>query len=442
MIELFKQPNLDWMGKAKYFYALSGILLLAGWASILFGSGIRYGIDFKGGTNVDVRFAQPPNVDKLRSALAAQGLGNTEIQSISDIATPNSNEVVIFVEGKGQDEKALEEGRTKVLGALSATYGVSGSNKQDFNSATPTTLTALLAEKDPLFLSVNAGDRYQQLAKRLLDYRDKNSNGVLTNFDELSKLDGVTPAVLAAVKNSYVLAPFTIAGGAIVGPKVGAELRQQAILVTLWALGGMLVYIAFRFQGGASVGQLFFTQKGFVGFVLRVFDKTIYGLAAVLAVFHDVLITLGFFSLLHFEISLTVIAALLTLVGYSMNDTIVIFDRIRENNRLLRNESFADVVNKSINQTLSRTILTSGLTFLTVLVLFLMGGQVLRAFSFALVVGIVVGTYSSFGIAAPLVVAWNTWRGQGAAAGSGPAAGNKARSSENVTGRLAPAGRR
>ncbi len=168
----------------------------------------------------------------------------------------------------------------------------------------------------------------------------------------------------------------------------------------------------------------------------------IFGLAAVLAVFHDVLITLGLFSLLHFEISLTVIAALLTLVGYSMNDTIVIFDRIRENNRLLRNQSFADVVNKSINQTLSRTILTSGLTFLTVLVLFLMGGQVLRAFSFALVVGIVIGTYSSFGIAAPLVVAWNRWRGQGLAAGAGPAAGSKARSSEGVPGRLATAGRR
>jgi preprotein translocase subunit SecF len=139
---------------------------------------------------------------------------------------------------------------------------------------------------------------------------------------------------------------------------------------------------------------------------------------------------------------LTVIAALLTLVGYSMNDTIVIFDRIRENNRLLRRESFADVVNKSINQTLSRTILTSGLTFLTVLVLFLMGGQVLRAFSFALVVGIVVGTYSSFGIAAPLVVAWNRWRGQGALIGTGPAAGDKTRGSEGVSGRLAPAGRR
>src|SRR5216683_2460411 len=417
MIELFKQPNIDWMGKAKYFFALSGILLLAGWTSIFFKGGLRYGIDFKGGTNVDVRFAQAPNVDKLRSGLAAQGLGNTEIQSISDIANANSNEVVIFVEGKGQDEQALQASREKVLGALNATYRVSESNKPDFNSATPSSLAALLTEKDPLLLSVNAGDRYQQLARKLLDYRDKNANGVLTNFDDLSKADGVTAPVLAAVKSSYALGPFAIRNVEVVGPKVGAELRTQAILVTLYALGGMLVYIAFRFEW-------------------------VYGAAAVLAVFHDVLITLGFFSLLHFEISLTVIAALLTLVGYSMNDTIVIFDRIRENSRLLRKEPFADLVNKSINQTLSRTILTSGLTFLTVLVLFLMGGQVLRAFSFALVVGIVVGTYSSFGIAAPLVVAWNRWRGQRAFAGTGPAAGDKTRGGERVPGRLAPAGRR
>jgi len=417
MIELFKQPNLDWMGKAKYFFALSGILLLAGWSSILFGRGIRYGIDFSGGTNVDVRFSQPPNIDKLRSSLAAQGLGNTEIQGISDIANAHSNEVLIFVEGKGQDEDALQSSRSKVLTALDATYSVAATGKLDFNSATPASLAALLTERDPLILTTNVGDRYQQLAKKLLDYRDQAANGVLTNFDDLSKVEGGTPAVVSAIKSSCTLGPFAIRNVEVVGPKVGAELRKQAVYVTLYALGGMLLYIAFRFEW-------------------------VYGAAAVLAVFHDVLITLGFFSLLHFEISLTVIAALLTLVGYSMNDTIVIFDRIRENNRLLRKEAFADVVNKSINQTLSRTILTSGLTFLTVLVLFLMGGQVLRAFSFALVVGIVVGTYSSFGIAAPLVVAWNRWRGQSVAAGTGTAAGNKNRGSENVTGRLAPAGRR
>lgn len=421
MIELFKQPNLDWMGKAKYFYALSGILLLAGWISIFFGHGIKYGIDFSGGTNVDVRFASRPNLDKLRSSLAAQGLGNTEIQSIRDIANPTNNEILIFVEGKGQDAEMMQSSRSKVLDALNATYGVA-SSKPDFNLATPASLAAVLTESDPLFLRVSAGDRYQQLAKSVLDYRNSDANGVLTNFDDLSKVPGVTPAVLNVIKSRFALGPFAIRGDEIVGPKVGAELRKQAVYVTLYALGGMLVYIAFRFEW-------------------------VYGAAAVLAVFHDVLITLGFFSLLRdqfggLEISLTVIAALLTLVGYSMNDTIVIFDRIRENNRLLRKESFASVVNKSINQTLSRTILTSGLTFLTVLVLFLMGGQVLRSFSFALVVGIVVGTYSSFGIAAPIVVAWNHWRGHGELAGTGPAAGNKNRGSENVAGRLAPAGRR
>jgi len=194
-----------------------------------------------------------------------------------------------------------------------------------------------------------------------------------------------------------------------VGPKVGAELRRQAVLVTLYALAGMLVYIAIRFEW-------------------------IYGVAAVVAVFHDVLITLGLFSLFHqyFEISLTVIAALLTLVGYSMNDTIVIFDRVRENNRLMRREPLAAIVNRSINQTLSRTILTSGLTFLTVAVLFVMGGPALRSFSFALVIGIVVGTYSSFGIAAPLVVGWNNWRGPKVAVSSGSAAGTRPGTAKRV----------
>jgi preprotein translocase subunit SecF len=417
MIELFKQPNIDWMGKAKYFYGLSGLLLILGLISIISQGGIRYGLDFKGGTNVDVRFAQPPNIDKLRSSLATQGLGDSEIQSISDIANPNANEVVIGLEQKGQADQALDVSKTQIINALNAIYGTpNSSSKPDFNAATPASLTSFLTQRDPLLLSTNAGDKYTQLSKKILDYRDRDKNGIITNFDDLSKVEGVNTAVLSSIKDNYTLGAFAIRNVEIVGPKVGAELRRQAVLVTLYALAGMLVYIAFRFEW-------------------------VYGAAAVLAVFHDVLITLGFLSLLHFEISLTVIAALLTLVGYSMNDTIVIFDRIRENNRLLRRESFADVVNKSINQTLSRTLLTSGLTFLTVLVLFLLGGQVLRAFSFALVVGIVVGTYSSFGIAAPMVVAWNRWRGQGVATNTGSAAG-KNRPVTGASGRLAPAGRR
>ena len=399
MIELFKQPNLDWMGKAKYFYALSAILLIVGWVSIWQKGGLYYGIDFKGGTNVDVRFAQAPNVDQLRTGLTAQGLGGAEIQAVSDSGLPGqtSNEVLIFVEQKGTDDAAMDTSKARVLAALNATYGISNSDKADFNVVSLNTLATLLNQKDPLNLGAAAGTRYTDLAKKLLEYRDKTANGLITNLSSISQADGATPAVVSVIKDNYTVGPFTIRNTEIVGPKVGAELRSQAVWVTLLALGGMLLYIAFRFEW-------------------------VFGAAAVLAVFHDVLITLGFFSLLHFEISLTVIAALLTLVGYSMNDTIVIFDRIRENRRLLRKEEFAELVNKSINQTLSRTILTSGLTFLTVLVLFLMGGQVLRAFSFALVVGIVVGTYSSFGIAAPLVVFWHRWRDKGVAAGTGTAA--------------------
>jgi preprotein translocase subunit SecF len=178
---------------------------------------------------------------------------------------------------------------------------------------------------------------------------------------------------------------------------VGKQLEKQAVLATLYSMAGMLVYLWFRFQ-------------------------LIYGVAAVVACFHDTLITVGAFALTNQEISLTVIAAILTLVGYSMNDTIVVFDRIRENLRLSRREALSDVVNRSINQTLSRTVLTSGLTFLTVLSLYVFGGQVLRGFSFALVVGILIGTYSSIAVAAPMLVAWQEWRAQRGKASVLPAA--------------------
>jgi preprotein translocase subunit SecF len=186
----------------------------------------------------------------------------------------------------------------------------------------------------------------------------------------------------------YYNNPFDPAKGVqvdVVGPTVGQQLQTKAAMATLYSLLGMLVYLWFRFQ-------------------------LIYGVAAVVACFHDTLITVGFFALTGREISLTVIAAILTLVGYSMNDTIVVFDRIRENLRLSRRESLPDVVNRSINQTLSRTVLTSGLTFLTVLSLYVFGGQVLRGFSFALVIGILIGTYSSIAVAAPMLVAWQQWR--------------------------------
>jgi preprotein translocase subunit SecF len=399
-MEFFRNVNVDWMGKAKYFVALSLILLAVGWISILRYGGLRYGIDFRGGTLVYVRFSGPAPVNQIRKGLQDAGLANSSIQSISDNVLNGSsqNDVVIGIEKKGEGDEALDASKQTILDVLHKTFGAaSTAGKLDFNSISPSSLAAYLTQKDPLSLSTNAGDRYNQLAQRLTDARDKQHGGIVTNFDDLKNVDGATPSVVAALKDGFALDNFTIRDVEVVGPKVGAQLRRQAILATLYALAGMLLYIAFRFEW-------------------------VYGAAAVIAVFHDVLITLGFFSIFHFEISLTVIAALLTLVGYSMNDTIVIFDRVREDLRLMRREPFAQVVNKAINQTLSRTILTSGLTFLTVLVLFLMGGEVLRAFSFAMVVGVVVGTYSSFGIAAPIVVLWNKYRGQGTAARVGSAA--------------------
>ena len=200
---------------------------------------------------------------------------------------------------------------------------------------------------------------------------------------------------MAALQERFFVSNFAVRNVEIVGPQVGAQLQKQAVLATLYSLAGMLVYLWFRFE-------------------------LMYGVAAVVAVFHDTLVTIGAFSLTNREITLTVIAAILTLIGYSMNDTIVIFDRVRENLKMMRRESFSEIVNHSINQTLSRTILTSGLTFLTVLSLYVFGGEVLRGFSFALVIGILIGTYSSVAVAAPILVAYQEWRAR--RSGRGPVA--------------------
>jgi len=217
---------------------------------------------------------------------------------------------------------------------------------------------------------------------------DPSGNEVLISLPEQhdeSSLDAGRQQIVTALQEHYSDNSFTVRNVQVVGPTVGKQLEKQALLATLYSMLGMLVYLWFRFQ-------------------------LIYGVAAVVACFHDTLITVGAFALTNQEISLTVIAAILTLVGYSMNDTIVVFDRIRENLRLSRRESLPEVVNRSINQTLSRTVLTSGLTFLTVLSLYVFGGQVLRGFSFALVIGILIGTYSSIAVAAQMLVAWQEWR--------------------------------
>ncbi|MGC1935907.1 MAG: protein translocase subunit SecF, partial [Candidatus Acidiferrales bacterium] len=364
-MEFFHAPNIDWMGKAKYFAALSASLLIMGFVAAFVHGGLHYGIDFKGGAMVIVRFASAPPISRIRASLDAAGLKNNEVTSSSDISNANSkNDVMIRVEQGSEGEDALNSAKATIVAALQKDFGTPSSSKPDFNSVSTPDLANFLTQHDPLVLGTSAGDRYTQVAQNLISARDKDHGGIVTDFSQLSGTPGINPTVIANLKDGYSLNDFSITESQVVGPTVGAQLRRQAILATLYALAAMLIYVAFRFEW-------------------------IYGAAAVIAVFHDVLITLGFFCLFYnrFEISLTVIAALLTLVGYSMNDTIVIFDRVRENLRLMRREPLTVIINRSINQTLSRTILTSGLTFLTVFLLFVFGGQVLRSFSFAMVVG-------------------------------------------------------
>jgi preprotein translocase subunit SecF len=346
---------------------------------MLLKGGPKYGIDFKGGTLMTVRFAGKPPIDGIRSAVSNKISGEVTVQNFET----GSNEIAIGTEMK--DERQLDLNRSIIIQTLQTTFGQPASGKLDFNNAGHDALVSRL--RDPL---ARAGvalsePQLQKLVADMLKFRDTPPrSGLITSFDQLSGVPGVTTAVTNTLKQECYPAPFSFRGVEIVGPKVGADLRQRAIWATLAALGGMLVYIAFRFEW-------------------------IYGVAAVVAVFHDTIITIGIFSLFDKEITLTVIAALLTLVGYSMNDTIVIFDRIRENLKLSRREPFEQLINRSVNQTLSRTVMTSGLTFLTVLALFLFGGAVLHGFSFALVVGIIIGTYSSVFVASPIVLFWHDW---------------------------------
>jgi preprotein translocase subunit SecF len=298
MIELFRDIKVNWLGKRKIFLAISGAVMLLGLVSLVAKRSFNYGVDFKGGTIVQVRFKQKPDIEKIRQLLRENGAPDSQPQEIA-----GRNDVLI--EFQGAKEEDASAGRSVIINAL--------------------------------------------------------NKGFPDQFEILSAQS--------------------------IGPKVGDDLKRQAVFATLYALGGILVYIAFRFEW-------------------------IYGTAAVFAVFHDTLVTLGLFSIFNREINLTVIAALLTLVGYSVNDTIVVFDRMRENLKIRRRDELETIMNDSINQTLSRTILTSGLTFLTVLALFIFGGEIISHFAFAMVVGIIVGTYSSIAIAAPLVLVYTNIRGR------------------------------
>jgi preprotein translocase subunit SecF len=379
-VELFRNTNIDFLGKKWYFLAFSLIFSIAGLLSIFFWHGIPFGVDFKGGTLVYVKFADAPNLSEIRSAMDRAGLKDPRIQAYGPAT---NNEVLVALEQRETSEAALDQGKNTIIRALEAN-AVRAEGKQDLNNTGPSSLQQYLLSKDPLHLGgIDAAARYLTIAQQIDDFRNKQKGGVLRSVDDLKGI--APPEVLAVMEQDFYTSNFAVRNVEIVGPQVGGQLRKQALWATLYSLGGMLIYLWFRFE-------------------------LIYGVGAVVACLHDTIITVGFFSLLNKDITLTVIAAILTLIGYSMNDTIVVYDRIRENIKLMRREALADVVNKSINQTLSRTILTSGLTFLTVLSLYVFGGEVLRGFSLALVIGILIGTYSSIAVAAPMLVAYQEWR--------------------------------
>jgi len=378
-MEFFRDTNIDFLGKKWYFLVFSLVFSVAGVLSMAFWHHIPLGVDFRGGTLVYVKYAHTPDPSAIHNEIERAGLKNARVQRYGLAA---NNEVLIALDIQQTSEQDLSKGKDQIKQALESH---TTSTKADLNNSSSLAIKNDLLEKDPLHLGTDANPRYTAIAQAIVDYRDKTKSGVLSSIDELKSV--ADPAVVTSLQDNFFVSDFGIRNVEIVGPQVGQQLRKQALLAALYSLAGMLIYLALRFEW-------------------------IYGVAAVLTVFHDTLITVGAFSLLNREISLTVIAAILTLIGYSNNDTIVVFDRIRENIKLLRRERLADIVNKSINQTLSRTILTAGLTFLTVLALFLFGGEVLHNFSLALVIGILIGTYSSIAIAAPILVAYQEWRGE------------------------------
>jgi len=281
--------NVDFVNRKRIAIVCSLVVAFIGIGSLVIKGGPLYGIDFAGGTLVQVKFDKAPDVSEIRSALGEKGLGSSVIQSL------------------GEDKVAIR----------------------------------LKSEEE--------------------------------------QADTISDDVFAILAQRFGQDKVSLELVEMVGPQVGADMRRKGILSILYAMVGILIYVTFRFQ-------------------LR------FALGALAALVHDITITVGIFSLLDKEFTLPVIAALLTIIGYSLNDTIVVYDRIRENIRRSPKEKLAVVVNNSINQTLSRTILTSGTTLIVVACLFLLGGEVIHDFSFALIVGVVVGTYSSIYIASPVLL--------------------------------------
>jgi preprotein translocase subunit SecF len=413
-MQFFTDSHFRFMRYRKAWAVVSTLLsLLAVFAVFVHGK-LNVGIDFAGGTQLIVQFRETVDPQDLRRALAREGLGDVSIQRFGE---EGSGEFMLRTPIK---EGGEEGGRgQEVLAALDRVYNPEQAGGFDLNQRGAEPLAELLLAADPEVLAANDADlaraHYAEIAEAILDAR--RDLGIFASFEQVTGIEAVGPEVAAALQERAYLGDFSLLGQEVVGPTVGAELRRKGILAVVLSVFAMLAYIWVRFE-------------------LR------FGIGAVVATIHDVLVVLGLYAILDFEFNLTTIAAFLTLVGYSVNDTVVVFDRVRENLQQMRRKSFEEVIDLSINQTLSRTILTSGTTLVAVASLLAFGGEVLRGFAFVMTVGVVVGTYSSIWVASAFTLMWENMmqrRGRGSAA---PAGGGRAVDGETPPRKVAAGGRR
>lgn len=377
-MELFRDTHFDFMKYRRFWIILSLLLVLGGLYAIFGPHHLNMGIDFAGGTQITLGFNKTPDLDHVRQVLEREGMKAPEIQRYG---RPEENEVIV----KTTAIRGNEEGnRDKIVAALGREFNP-GATGFDLNQAGTDAIAALLLQADPDKVAGQGPEaaraHYTSIGAAIV--KDRSQNGLFKDYGRVAKLPGVSPAVVAALESQGHLGSFTVLGVENVGPQVGSELRKQGFLAVVMSLLGMLAYIWFRFE-------------------LR------FGIGAVMASLHDVVVTLLFFWAAGYEFNLITIAAFLTLIGYSVNDTVVIFDRMRENMRKTRRKPLIEIMNESINETLSRTIMTSGLTFLSVLALLILGGNVLRGFAFVMTIGIIVGTYSSIYVASPFALLWES----------------------------------
>ncbi len=356
-------------------FTISGLLIIMSILNITLGKGLNLGIDFAGGTLVRLMFKDQVPISEVRQNLSVAGLEKSRIQEMGRTEREYIIRTMQAAEGEEVEELEAHEimGR-RIIEALRNPEETSAieQGKKDLNSIDEGEIILILESSFP--------EEAQISARKILAFRV--DEGIIQNYEQLEREADIPAETITFLKDKTFLGSLAVLSKETVGPQVGQDLRRRSTQAVIWALIGMLIYIGIRF-------------------------KFAYGASAILTLAHDVTVTLGIFSITNREINLPVVAAVLTIVGYSLNDTIVVFDRVRDNLRSLRKHELQDILDISINQTLSRTVITSGTTFLTVLALFLFGGEVINDFAFTMMIGVILGTYSSIYQSCPLLYFWN-----------------------------------